>query len=317
MTILGNDHLLVTMLIDLCAAADVPTLAEALTIGKPRHMFMSTERLEPCPDIYDAARVTQAVHLDRDYGKPVNTSYHTSHIVSDTGRMTLAEGYQNGHRESIIGLLHSRSQTWEIEPIVIGAPWLDHPRNETGSDIVWYGHDYGEVLPEDIAEFSRAGAVKVSRADEWMSIMKNLPELCVKEAFAALLCEPTKSDWGGEENDHYSSNVMVGGRRRTAAFLLKGPTKFQEMTPSMCGKNGDQIYRLAKAGADISVIQHCHLIGPAVRETLRAMTVTPGRPRKFCIIDGHLESVRLLGLTGENCEHGRTRLHRGVMPNSL
>jgi hypothetical protein len=297
MTVLANDHLLVTMLIDRCANLKAPTLAEALVLAQPKHVFMSIERLEPCPDIYGAAHVTQAVHLEMGPGKPVNISYNTSHIVSDTGRMTLAEGYQKGYRQSIIGLLHDKGETWEIEPVVIGAPWLDHTRNKDGAQAIWYGQDYGEVLPEDIDEFARLTEVQVSSADEWMSVMKGVPEQRIKEAIAALLREPTKSDWGGEENDHFSCNVVVGGRRRTAAFLLKGPAKFQEMTPAICGKNGDQIYRLAKSGADISVIQHSHLVGAAVRETLRAMTVTPGRSRKFCVIDGQA-SYRILKAYG-------------------
>jgi hypothetical protein len=123
--------------------------------------------------------------------------------------------------------------------------------------------------------------------------MQKVPEAHVKAAIAQLLSEPTKKDWGGEENDHFSSNVTVAGRRRTAAFLLKGPARFEEMTPAMCGKNGDQIYRLTRAGADISVVQHSHLIGTAVRETLRAFVVTPGHPRFFCVMDGQV-TYRLL-----------------------
>jgi hypothetical protein len=108
-----------------------------------------------------------------------------------------------------------------------------------------------------------------------------------------LLKEPTKKDWGGEENDHFSASITIADRRHTAAFLLKGPANFQQMTPAMCGKNGDQIYRLTKVGADISVVQHAHLIGPAVRETLRSMVVAPGRSRKFCVMDGQA-TYRLL-----------------------
>ena len=300
MTVLSNDHLLVAMLIDLCTKLKALTLAEALELGKPSQLFMSIERLEPCPDIYTAARVTHAVRLDRDYGKPVNISYHTSHIVSDTGKLALAEGYEKGYRQSTIGVVHDKGEAWEIEPIVIGAPWLGHPRNSDGALAVWHGYNYGEILPKDIDEFARMIEHQASSADEWMSVMKELPERRVKEAIAALLKEPAKKDWGGEENDHFSSNVTLEGRRRTAAFLLKGPAKFQEMTPAMCGKNGDQIYRLAKCGADISVIQHSHLIGPAVRETLRSMTVTPGRPRKFCVIDGQatFRILKAYGLLG-------------------
>jgi hypothetical protein len=58
------------------------------------------------------------------------------------------------------------------------------------------------------------------------------------------------------------------------------------MTLDMCGKRADQIYRLAKSGAEISVVQHSHLIGEAVRETLQHMVDDRGRPRKYCVIDG-------------------------------
>src|SRR5262249_16293980 len=162
-------------------------------------VFMSTERLEPCQKIYDGPRVTHGVHLDYDFGKPVVMSYHTRHTVSDTGRLTLREGYEKGHDESIIDILYLKPEKREIEPIIIGGRWVDYSRNENGSEAVWYGHDYGEILPEDIQEFARLAETKASSADEWMSVMKELPERQVKEAFAALLKEPSKSDWGGEE----------------------------------------------------------------------------------------------------------------------
>lgn len=298
MTRLSNDHLLVTMLLDIYSQIDVPTLAEALALGKPTVVTLSIERLEPCPEIYTAPHVAQHVHFDFDPPKPVMLSYHTNHIVSDTGREALAAGYKEGHREAILARLHDNGARFTAEPVVMGAPWLDHPRNEGGWRMVWHGQDYGEILPEDIEEFAKLKAVIVANADEWMLAMKRIPEARVKEAIASLLNEPTKKDWGGEENDHFSANVTVGGRRRTAAFLLKGPTRFEEMTPSMCGKQGDQIYRLDKAHADISVVQHSHLIGPAVRETVRAFTVTPGsRSRKFCIMDGQA-TYRLLKAYG-------------------
>jgi hypothetical protein len=296
MTRLANDHLLVTMLLDVFSAVDAPTLAEALTLGKPRHIFKSIERLEACPEIRSEDRVDQRVHLEFDYGKPVIVRYHTSHICSDTGRETLIEGCTRGFREAIVGLLHDKGDHFEIEPIVMGAPYLDHPRNlEKGGDrAVWLGYDYGEILAEDITEFEKLATVTIADADEWMTAMKAIPEEHVKRSIAHLLSEPSKSDWGGEENDHFSSNVTLAGRRRTAAFLLKGPTNFREMTPSMCGKNGDQIYRLMRAGADISVVQHSHLVGSAVRETLRAFVVTPGsHPRRFCVMDGQV-TYRLL-----------------------
>lgn len=152
--------------------------------------------------------------------------------------------------------------------------------------LMWCSREHGELLAEDIAQFARLTEVVPASANEWMEVMSTMPEAKVKAAFAALLAEPTKKDWGGEANDHFSANVSVGGRSRTAAFLLKGPTAFRAMTLDMCGKRADQIYRLAASGAEVSVVQHAHLIGEAVRATLRALTVYPGRPRKHCLIDG-------------------------------
>ena len=54
LTRLGNDPLLVTMLLDVCDNAEVPTLLEALEARKARMMFRSTERLHACPEVYAA-----------------------------------------------------------------------------------------------------------------------------------------------------------------------------------------------------------------------------------------------------------------------
>ena len=284
----NNYHLLVTMVLDCCEALDAPTLLKGLTLGEPCHLFRSTERLAPCSEIYDAARVCHAVELDLDFGKPVVIAYHTSHIVSDTGKMVLNKGSNDGYVNSIIGLLHDKPNRFEIQPMVIGQPWFDHPRNgEDSSLLMWLGRSFGEIQPEDIDQFSRMRDVEVKSADEWTNAMRVLPELKVKEAVASLLSEPMKKDWGGESDDHFSANVSVHGQRRTAAFLLKGPTQFREMTLEMCGKRADQIHRMVDSDADISVVQHAHLIGPVVRRTLRELTIRPGNSRrKYCLIDG-------------------------------
>src|SRR5207248_271916 len=107
------------------------------------------------------------------------------------------------------------------------------------------GRDLGEIIPEDIEQFSRMKEIKTASADEWIGVMRSLGEAEVKSAFTHLLGEPTKKDWGGEPNDHFSSNIFIGGRRYTAAFLLKGPGGgFREMTLDMCGARADQVHRL-------------------------------------------------------------------------
>ena len=289
-TELSNAHLLITMLLDCCREADVPTLLKALTLGKPRHLFCSTERLEPCPEIYHSGRVCHGVRLDIDFGKPVVIAYHTSHIISDTSRMALARGADENHLNSIVGRVHDKGDRFEIEPLVIGSPWFDHPRNgEDSLALMWAGDIFGEVLAEDIDQFSRMREVAVKGPEGWMEVMRDLPEDDVKRAITGLLNEPAKKDWGGESNDHFSASISLGGQRRTAAFLLKGPSPFREMTLEMCGKRADQIHRMVDSGAEVCVVQHSHLIGPVVRRTLRTETIQPGsRRRKYCLMDGQV-----------------------------
>ena len=287
MTVLANDHLLVTTLLDCCEEMAAPSLLEALALGSPGQLFRSTESLAPCPEIYDADRVCHAVELDLEFGKPVVIAYHTSHIVSDTGKMVLAKGSHDNYVNSIVGLLHDRDDRFEIEPMVIGQPWFQHPRNGNNAKLMFIGRIQGEILPEDIDQFSKMRDVKVGSADEWMTAMRVVPESGVKQAIATLLSEPTKKDWGGESDDHFSANVSVQGRRRTAAFLLKGPSTFRELSLDMCGNRADQIHRMVDSRADVCIVQHAHLIGATVRRTLRTETVRPGGSRrKYCLIDG-------------------------------
>lgn len=122
MTVLGNDHLLVTMLLDVCDALGAPTLSEALGTSRSKCMFRSTERLAPCPGVYSEPRVTQDVVIELEVGRPVQVAYHTEHIVSSTGRMTLSKGSDGNYVHSIVGLLHEKGERFEIEPLVMGAP---------------------------------------------------------------------------------------------------------------------------------------------------------------------------------------------------
>jgi len=129
--------------------------------------------------------------------------------------------------------------------------------------------------------------------------LEHIPEADVKQLLCTLLseAEPPK-DWGGEECDLFSSNLCVRGTRCVGSFLLKGPSKFHEMTLADCGKNGDQIYRLFNTPADVYVLQHCHKVSPAVRKTLEAYALAQhSRPCRYVIIDGY-DTCRILRTNG-------------------
>lgn len=301
---LANDRKLVKMVLDVCQGLNAPTLLGALNQDVERHLFRSTERLDPCPDIYESPRVRHRVQSDISLDKPILVAYHTEHIVSSTGRMILKYGAPDNYVVSVVGILHDKNQCYEIEPMIMGRPWYIHPGNDTESNcnsLMYLDRIIGEILPEDIDEFKKMSEITVGSKGEWMNAMKSVPESEVKNAFCTLLKEPSKNDWGGETDDHFSRSITINQRRRTASFLLKGPSQFREMTLDMCGKRADQIHRMVDTRADVSIIQHAHLVGSVVRRTLRDLTMYPGeRLRKYCIIDGKstyqiLKAYSLLG----------------------
>lgn len=297
----GTDHLtkrsnqcfLVNLLTDFCRRTSVPTLLQALSHDVQESiLFMSVERYGPGDGVFDHDIATHKLLLTVDFGVPVQMVYHTEHLVSSTGKERLAEGA----REAIIGFLHRERGRHRVEPLVIGAPLFRHHWNPDDVDetrLMWSGRvlQYGQLWPEDIDQFEKMQRFQVAETTEWTSAMRNLPESRVKECFATLLGDLTKKDWGGETSDHFTTSLSIEGRRRSAAFLFKGPGGgFREMTLDLCGKRADQIVRLATEPADILVVQHCHNIASAVRMTLHAF-VQPGWreggiARKYCLIDG-------------------------------
>ena len=129
--------------------------------------------------------------------------------------------------------------------------------------------------------------------------LEHIPEVKVKSLLCQLFSEAeTPKDWGGEECDLFTSNLRVDVSKYVGAFLLKGPSKFHEMTPADCGKNGDQIYRLFNTPADVYVLQHCHKVSPAVRKTVEAYAIAQyQRPCRYMIIDGY-DTCRILKANG-------------------
>ena len=158
-----------------------------------------------------------------------------------------------------------------------------------------------EVFIEDIDTFSLAHNSN-RPAKAWLEALRDVPEHRIKHAFAEIIGEPdVPKDWGGERADLLTTYLKVNGRRVSTAFAFKGPAggqKFREMKMPDLGKNGDQIERLVTTSADLLVVQHCHKIGHAVRNTIRAFCNQIGRQREYCLINGY-ETFRVLKAYGK------------------
>jgi hypothetical protein len=156
-----------------------------------------------------------------------------------------------------------------------------------------------ELRPNEVQQFSGMDSMWTPSKAEFARLA-DVPERQVKEVIAGLLGEyEIPADWGGEESDLFSTQLIVGGARRTGAFLLKGPAKFHLMTPRDLGKNGDQLYRLFNIPADIYVVQHCHTVSAAVRKTVEAFALQRSLTARcrYVIMDGY-ETARLLRAAG-------------------
>jgi len=158
------------------------------------------------------------------------------------------------------------------------------------------------VAIDDIDSFATVNFVPAS------SIQVRLPldnsEAEIKELLQRIIGDPfIKKDWGGEQNDIFSSRIARKGKRLLAAFILKGPSVKGRLTLAKCGKNGDQIQRLFQSPADMFVVQFNGEIDQSVieecRQKVRLLRLTQNKNVFFTVIDG-LDTARLMAAYSSN-----------------
>lgn len=280
------DHIYTRAMLDFCKQFGIKSLEEILATRQER-MFCSTETLAPCPNVYNVARAVSVWVPRGSYASRVEFHYSTRHIHSDTLRSELC----NGDTLSIIAELHHvDNEVIIFHPIIMGAPWLKTGNVQPDFEITWWSYDFYENFVEDFDEFSRVRSVPTPPSPDPMHLAS---EHAFKACLHKILGDSASKDWGGETSDFFAAHLHLNGRRVTAAFLLKGPSHFAPMGLNHLGKNNDQIVRLAREPAQVLIVQHSHDILPQVRDTLRAFSVQPSRPRRYCLIDGR-DSLRLL-----------------------
>ncbi len=161
------------------------------------------------------------------------------------------------------------------------------------------------LFVDDIDSFQKVRDVTPQMvADVLPNGFLNCSEEQVQVALEQILSVPFhKKDWGGEINDLYTSNVMVRGRRRDTAFLLKGPGIGQkEMHIADCGKRGDQLVRLFDTPAQLYVVQYVGPIADLLIKDVKGKAA--GKKVQFVIMDGQ-DTARVLRAYGRLCVRPR------------
>jgi hypothetical protein len=129
-----------------------------------------------------------------------------------------------------------------------------------------------EIFVDDVEEFKRVRSLRATRVPRLSP--RRLPEKMFKYGVASILGSMGKfQDWGGEKNDLYSSQVTIGGRRRSTAFAFKGPATSPPLTPAKLGSNADQVQRLFSTTADAFFVQFEGRIEEAVKEQMLAHAI--------------------------------------------
>lgn len=145
---------------------------------------------------------------------------------------------------------------------------------------------------DDIDDFKKARKITSN---------KNYTPLYEKE-FKELIKKIIKekgqfTDWGGENNDLYTTKIKVNNKRLLTVFAFKGKGKKGILKPSMMGKNGDQILRLFQSEADLFVLQYWAQVDQSVFDTMAlfatAKSAMTNRNVYYCIIDGD-DSTRII-----------------------
>lgn len=127
------------------------------------------------------------------------------------------------------------------------------------------------VYIDDVQEFQKVKSVKGTPTA--MSPPR-LPEAAIKKGIVKLLGEELDpKDWGGESNDIFTTRITINGKRKRAAFALKGPAKTGPLVPGKMGKNGDQIQRLFGSPAQVFFVQYEGEIKESVMQLMTQLAI--------------------------------------------
>jgi hypothetical protein len=189
-----------------------------------------------------------------EIGKPlVNFAFGQDRIVEDGRKTTAYAKFDNRQRDlkEALRLATNKKKREEYHTksnpkirvvghtVTIKAPFV--PKVES-------------LSVDDVKEFQNVKSVKDVPTE---LSPPRLPEAIVKKGIVKLLGEKLDpKDWGGELNDIFTTRATVKGKRRRAAFALKGPAKKGPLVPKMMGANGDQVQRLFASPAQVFFVQY-------------------------------------------------------------
>ena len=162
------------------------------------------------------------------------------------------------------------------------------------------------ITQKSRGERASARFISVDQLDSFAKVQSVTPnpvgptlsESVFKRGIQTIIGENGKfNDWGGEQNDLYTTWVRIKGKRCRAAFAFKGPGTKGKLVLKRMGKNGDQIQRLFKSPADLFFVQYYGDIDQSIIEEMEVhaknRSASTGHVVYFGVIDGQ-DSKRII-----------------------
>jgi len=130
--------------------------------------------------------------------------------------------------------------------------------------------DIKQIYVDDIDSFNKVTLMPLEQ-----DIMKvPMYEKLFKRGLQGILSEQGEfEDWGGENDDLFSTRLLLNGKRLNIVFGLKGKGTKGKLTPKKMGKQGDQIQRLFRTPSDIFLIQYWGQIDESIIEQMKAFAI--------------------------------------------
>ena len=154
--------------------------------------------------------------------------------------------------------------------------------------------DVKQLSIDDIDSFEKVKEIQLAPNAKMMPLLENE----FQKGLQKILGEQGEfNDWGGENDDLFSTRLILNGERVNVAFGLKGRGTRGKLTPKKMGTQGDQIQRLFRTTANVFLIQYWNQIDHSVLEQMRifaiAKSVLNGQRIYYGIIDGQ-DTLRLI-----------------------
>ena len=154
--------------------------------------------------------------------------------------------------------------------------------------------DVKQLSIDDIDSFEKVAAIQLAPHTKGVSLLENEFQKGLQKILGE---EGEFNDWGGENDDLFSTRLVLEGKRMNVAFGLKGRGTRGKLTPKKMGKQGDQIQRLFRTPAEVFLIQYWNQIDQSVLEQMRlfaiAKSVLNGKRIYYGVIDGQ-DTLRII-----------------------